>query len=89
MLTKWQTHPDIQESERGLYALPCTADALLLRQALDLSLTNDPVPSRSPGSSLGAMLRSAGRSPGSAGATGADVAWHWVQDKFAGSNITK
>ena len=93
MLTKWHTHPDIQESERGLYALPWTVNPLLLYQALDLGLKKDTVVSRSPENILEAMLanmgRNPGRNPGAGEATAADVAWHWVQHNFAGSNVTK
>lgn len=46
MLTKWHTHQDIQEAERGLYALRWTADPLLLHQALDISYVDDQVVSR-------------------------------------------
>lgn len=89
MLTTWQTHPDIQEAERALYAMLRTPDADLLRQALDFSLMNNAVLSRSPGARLGAVLRGAGGNPGSGGATGSDVAWQWVQDNFAAGNATK
>ena len=88
LLTKWQTDPDIQESERGLYAMPWAADALLLRQTLDISAKGSRLQSRSPGNSLAAMLRSMGKNPGSAGVAGADVAWQWVQSKYAKDNAT-
>lgn len=85
----WQTHPDIQESERALYAMLWTPDAALLHQALDASLVGDAVLSRSPGAQLGAMLRGVGGNPGRGGSTsGSDVAWQWVQDNFAAANAT-
>lgn len=37
MLYKWQTEPDIQEAERGLYALPWASNPDLLRQTLNLT----------------------------------------------------
>ena len=37
MLYKWQSDPDIQEAERGLYALPWAPTADLLRQTLNIS----------------------------------------------------
>lgn len=39
MLYKWQNDPDIQEAERGLYALPWAPTADLLRQTLNVSFT--------------------------------------------------
>ena len=37
MLYKWRSHADIQEAERGLYALPWAPTAELLRQTLNIT----------------------------------------------------
>ena len=89
MLSKWQTDPDIQEAERGLYAMPWTPNAALLQQTLDIALRDEKVSSRSPGNSLAAMLRSVGSHPTSDGVPGADVAWQWVQANFAEGNAAQ
>lgn len=82
MLTKWQTDADIQEADRGLYALPRASTDALLQQTLDISLANVKVSSRSPGNSLSAVMRNVGTNLGSGGSQGGAVAWQWVQDHF-------
>ncbi len=89
MLNKWQTDPDIQESDRGLYALPWASTAPLLRQTLDISLQNDKVVSRSPASSFSAMLKNVGSNPGNDIFHGSDIAWQWMQDNFGGNNADR
>ncbi len=89
MLIKWQTDADIQEADRGLYALPWASTDALLQQTLDISLANDKVSSRSPGNSLSAVMQNVGTNPGSGASHGADVAWQWVQDKFTEAGMSQ
>ena len=88
MLTKWQTETDIQEAERGLYALPWSNNASRLQQTLNLTFTDDDVVSRSPANIASALLRNVGsNSLGvSSGVHGSDVAWAWIQDNFDAVN---
>ncbi|KAL0039225.1 hypothetical protein WJX77_012027 [Trebouxia sp. C0004] len=89
MLSKWQTDADIQEADRGLYALPWASTDALLQQTLDISLANEKVSSRSPSNSLSAVMRNVGTNPGSGASRGADVAWQWVQDNFVEAGISQ
>ena len=89
MLTKWQTDTDIQEADRGLYALPWAPTAALLRQTLDINLQHNQVVSRSPASSLSAALRNVGMNLGSDLIHGSDVAWQWVQDNFTTAGMSQ
>ena len=86
MLTKWQTDPDIQEAERGLFALAWTSSPSLSQQTLDISLRDDKVLSRSPANSLAAMLRNVGSNPGNGEFLGSDVAWQWFQGNYKKGN---
>lgn len=89
MLTIWQTDTDIQEADRGLYALSWAPTATLLRQTLDINLQHGQVVSRSPASSLSAVLRNVGMNPGSDLLHGSDVAWQWVQDNFDAAGMSQ
>ena len=88
MLTKWQTEPDIQEAERGLYALPWSFNSSLLQQTLNITFTGDDVISRSPANIASALLRNVGNNNLGVNASqhGSNVAWTWVQDNFAAIN---
>ena len=89
MLTKWQTDADIQEADRGLYALPRASTDALLQQTLDISLANVKVSSRSPGNSLSAVMRNVGTHQDWGASHGADVAWQWVQDHFTEAGMSQ
>lgn len=84
MLTKWQTEPDIQEAERGLYALPWANSPSLLEQTLNITFTGDDVTSRSPANIASALLRNVGSNNLGVNASrhGSDVAWEWIQSNF-------
>ena len=88
MLTKWQTEPDIQEAERGLYALPWSSNSTLLQQTLNITFTRDDFISRSPANIASALLRNVGSNNLGMNASrhGSDVAWAWIQDNFAAIN---
>ena len=89
MLTKWQTDADMQEADRGLYALPRASTDALLQQTLDISLANVKVSSRSPGNSLSAVMRNVGTNLGSGGSQGGAVAWQWVQEHFTEAGMSQ
>ena len=88
MLTKWQTEADIQDAERGLYALPWSFNATLLNQTLNITFSGDDVVSRSPANLASAIVRNVGSNNLGLNATqhGSDVAWAWIQDNFSTIN---
>ena len=88
MLTKWQTEPDIQEAERGLYALPWSYNSSRLQQTLNITFTEDDVVSRSPANLAAALLRNVGSNNLGVNSSqhGSLVAGDWLQQNFAAIN---